>query len=89
MADQDRARADTAQARASNPVPVTPSEKTERPAGTAFDVEKDADLRGMPTGDQHPRNPVSPPSRESGGGVGLAIPGDTGGEAEVEDHPAR
>jgi hypothetical protein len=29
------------------PVPVTPSEKTERPEGAAFDVEKGVDLRGM------------------------------------------
>jgi hypothetical protein len=65
-------------------VPVTPSEDTERPEGVAFDVEKGADLRGMPVGDQHPANPGSASARESGDGVGLAVPGDAGDEAEVE-----
>ena len=34
---------------ASNPVPVSPSEKTERPEGLAFDVEDGADVsEGQP-----------------------------------------
>lgn len=59
-----------------NPVPVTPSENTERPEGLAFDVEDGADLPGVPTGDQHPRNTSTVPARESGAGVGLEVPGD-------------
>jgi len=66
--------------------PVTPSEETERPEGLAFDVEKGADLPGVPVGDQTPRNPGAAHTeqvvRESGGGVGLAVPGDPDRQAE-------
>jgi hypothetical protein len=72
MADQDRESAGTIP----DPAPVTPSQKTERPEGLAFDVEKGADLPGVPTGDQHPRNTSSAPAHESGAGVGLEVPGD-------------
>jgi hypothetical protein len=72
MADQDRESAGMT----SHPVPVTPSEKTERPEGLAFDVEEGADLPGVPTGDQHPRNSNAVPAHESGAGVGLEVPGD-------------
>jgi hypothetical protein len=72
MTDQDRESAGTTP----NPVPVTPSEHTKRPEGLAFDVEDGADLAGVPTGDQHPRNTSTVPARESGAGVGLEVPGD-------------
>ena len=72
MTDQDRESAGMTP----NPVPVTPSENTERPEGLAFDVEDGADLPGVPTGDQHPRNTSTVPARESGAGVGLEVPGD-------------
>jgi hypothetical protein len=59
---------------------VTPSEETERPEGLAFDVEKGADLSGVPVGDQTPGNPGAGHTeqvvRETGGGVGLAVPAD-------------
>jgi hypothetical protein len=76
MADQDRTSAETAHDQIPDPAPVTPSEQTERPEGLAFDVEKGADLPGVPVGDQHPANPGTAPARESGDGVGLAVPGD-------------
>jgi hypothetical protein len=79
MADQDQASTGAASDRALNPVPVTPSRETERPAGLAFDVEKGADLPGVPIGDQTPTNPGAAPVQETGGGVGLALPA----------HPAR
>jgi hypothetical protein len=72
MTDQERESAGMA----SNPVPVSPSEKTERPEGLAFDVEDGARLPGVPTGDQHPRNTSTVPAHESGTGVGLEVPGD-------------
>lgn len=67
-------------------VAVTPSGETERPEGLAFDVEKGADLPGLPVGDQTPRNPGAARTeqvvRERGGGVGLAVPGDPDRTAE-------
>jgi hypothetical protein len=79
MADQDQARTEPASDRALNPVPVTPSRETERPAGLAFDVEKGTELPGVPAGDQTPKNPGAAPAQETGGGVGVALPA----------HPAR
>ena len=80
MAEQDRASADTTQNRTMRSVAVTPSENTERPDGLAFDVEKGADLSGVPVGDQTASNPDAAHTeqvvREAGGGVGLAVPGD-------------
>ncbi len=76
MADQDQASTEPAPDRVLNPVPVTPSRETERPAGLAFDVEKDADLPGVPAEDQTPKNQGAAPAQEMGGGVGLALPGD-------------
>ena len=76
MADQDQASTEPAPDRARNPVPVTPSRETERPAGLAFDVEKGADLPGVPAGDQTPKNPGAAQSTGNGGGVGLALPAD-------------
>ena len=65
---------------------VTPSDETKRPEGLAFDVEKGADLPGVPVGDQTPRNPgaarTAQAVREGGGGVGLAVPGDPDSTAE-------
>jgi hypothetical protein len=76
MADQDQASTEPAPDKVLNPVPVTASRETERPAGLAFDVEKGADLPGVPAGDQTPKNPGAAPAQEMGGGVGLALPGD-------------
>jgi hypothetical protein len=82
MAERDRASADTTQNRTMRSVVVTPSEDTERPDGLAFDVEKGADLSGVPVGDQTASNPDAVHTeqvvRETGGGVGLAVPGDPG-----------
>jgi hypothetical protein len=80
MADQDRESAGMTP----HPVPVAPSEETERPEGLAFDVEEGADLPGVPTGDQHPRNSSTVPAHESGAGVGLEVPGD---ETVAGDRP--
>src|SRR5579859_2682676 len=70
MADQDHAGTE----RARNPVPVTPSRETERPAGLAFDVEKGADLPGVPTGDQTPKNSGAAPAQETGAEWALPCP---------------
>jgi hypothetical protein len=75
MADQDQASTGPAPDKVRNPLPVTPSRETERPAGLAFDVEQGADLPGVPAGDQTPKNPEAAPAQEIGGGVGLALPG--------------
>jgi len=72
MADKDRESTEMPP----RPAPVTPSEGTERPGGLAFNVEEGADLPGVPTGDQHPRNTSTAPAHESGAGVGLEVPGD-------------
>jgi hypothetical protein len=82
MADQDRESA----AMPPRPAPVAPSEETERPEGLAFDVEEGADLPGVPTGDQHPRNSSTVPAHESGAGVGLEVPGD---ETVAGDRPEK
>jgi hypothetical protein len=80
MTDQDEAG--TASARHQSParLPVTPSDKAERPEGLAFDVEPGADLTGVPTGEQVPGHPGAARTertvREAGEGVGLAVPGD-------------
>ena len=79
MADQDHKSTETTPV--VKPVPVTPSAGTERPEGLAFDVEKGADLSGVPVGDQAPANPEAgrtEGSQEAGHGVGLAVPGDPG-----------
>ena len=55
MADQDRASTEPNHDRILNPVPITPSHETERPAGLAFDVEKGTDLPGVPAGTRLPR----------------------------------
>lgn len=76
-------------------VPVTPSEETERPEGLAFDVEKDAGLPGVPVGDQTPGNPGAAHTeqvvRETGGGVGLAVPGgpEPNSEEPIDDEASR
>lgn len=82
MADQDQASTEPAPDKVLHPVPVTPSRETERPAGLAFDVEKPADLPGVPAGDQTPKNPGAAPAQEMGGGVGLALPRDQAGKEE-------
>jgi hypothetical protein len=76
MADQDQASIESTPEKVLDPVPVTPSRETERPAGLAFDVKKGADLAGVPAGDQAPKNPGAAPAQEMGGGVGLALPGE-------------
>jgi hypothetical protein len=80
MVNQNRTGTEPAHGKVLKAVPVTPSEETERPEGLAFDVEKGADLPGVPVGDQTPRNPGAGRTeqvvRETGGGVGLAVPGD-------------
>lgn len=83
MTEQDEASTEPAPGNAHDPVPVTPSHSTERPDGLAFDVEKGTALPGVPVGDQTPRKPVTPPAREKGGGVGLAVPGDPAREEEA------
>jgi hypothetical protein len=86
MADEDPASTEPTQDRTMKAVAVTPSGKTERPEGLAFDVEKGADLPGVPVGDQTPRNPGAAHTeqavRERGGGIGLAVPGDPDRAAE-------
>ena len=72
MTDQDRKSA----AMTANPVPVSPSENTQRPEGLAFDVQDGAGLPAVPAGDQHPRNTSTVPAHDSGAGVGLKVPGD-------------
>ena len=80
MVDQNRTGIEPAHGKVLKAVPVTPSEETERPKGLAFDVEKGVGLPGVPVGDQNPRNPeaghIEQVVRETGGGVGLAVPGD-------------
>jgi hypothetical protein len=84
MADQDQASTEPTPDKVLDPVPVTPSRETERPAGLAFDVEKGTDLPGVPAGDQTPKNPRAAPAHEIGGGVGLALPGDPARKEEQE-----
>jgi hypothetical protein len=84
MAEQDQASTESAPEKVLDPVPVTPSRETERLAGLAFDVEKGADLPGVPAGDQTPKNPGAAPGQEMGGGVGLALPGDPARKEEQE-----
>jgi hypothetical protein len=81
MAGQDQASTELTPGKVLNPVPVTRSRETERPAGLAFDVEQGAGLPGVPTGDQTPKNPGAAPAQETGSGVGLALPG---GQARKE-----
>jgi hypothetical protein len=80
MVERDGTGTKPAHGKVLKAVPVTPSEETERPEGLAFDVEKGAGLPGVPVGDQTPNNPGADHTeqvvRESGGGVGLAVPGD-------------
>jgi hypothetical protein len=79
MTDQDQPNAKPARHQDPDPLPVTPSDETERPGGLAFDVEPGADLTGVPTGDQAPDHPgaahIEQTVREAGDGVGLAVPG--------------
>lgn len=86
MAEPDQASPDTNQNRTMRSAAVTPSEGTERPDGLAFDVEKGADLPGVPIGGQKARNPDAAHTeqvvRETGQGVGLAVPGDPGPNPE-------
>jgi hypothetical protein len=80
MTEQNRTRTDTAQSKTMKSAAVTPSDHTERPDGLAFDIETGADLPGVPVGDQTPRNPDAARTeevvRETGEGVGLAVPQD-------------
>ena len=57
MAEQNQASTEPTHSKGAAPMPVTPSDETERPEGLAFDVAKGADLSGVPTGDQAPANP--------------------------------
>ena len=87
MVNQDRTGTEPAHGKVFRAVPVTPSEETERAEGLAFDVEKGAELPGVPIGDQAPKNPdadhTEQVGRETGGGVGLAVPG--GPDQNVEE----
>jgi hypothetical protein len=80
MTEQDREGAASSRHQAPAPLPVTPADKAERPEGLAFDVEPGADLTGVPVGDQTPGNPaaahIEETVRETGDGVGLAVPRD-------------
>lgn len=95
MVDQDRTGAEPAHSKVLKAVPVTPSEETERPQGLAFDVEKGAALLGVPVGDQTPNNPGASHTeqvvRESGGGVGLAVPGhpDRNAKKHIDDEASQ
>lgn len=86
MVDQNRTSPEPLTGKVLKAVPVSPSEETETPEGLAFDVEKGAELPGVPVGDQTPRNPgvghMEQAVRETGGGVGLAVPGDPDRNAE-------
>lgn len=93
MAEPDRASPDNTQNRIMRSAAVTPSEGSERPDGLAFDVEMGADLPGVPVGGQTARNPEAARTeqvvRETGEGVGLAVPGDPGlNPAEPSDDAA-
>jgi hypothetical protein len=87
MVDQDGTGTEPAHGKVLKAVPVSPSEGTERPDGLAFDVEKGVGLPGVPVGDQTPNNRGASHTervvRESGGGVGLAVPGDPDPNAEA------
>jgi hypothetical protein len=82
MAEQERQDPAAARHQSPDPLPVTPSDKAERPEGLAFDVEPGADLTGVPVGDQAPRNlgaaHIEKTVREKGESIGLAIPGGPG-----------
>ena len=79
MADQERADTEPVRHRVPGTLPVTPSGRTEQPEGLAFDVEPGADLTGVPADDQSPDHPGAAHTeqtvRETGDGVGLAVPG--------------
>jgi hypothetical protein len=95
MVDRNRTGTGRAQGKVLKAVPVTPSEETERPEGLAFDVEKGTGLPGVPVGDQTPGNPGAGHTeqmvRETGEGVGLAVPGDPGRNAQepLDDEASR
>jgi hypothetical protein len=94
MTDQNRTGTSTTEGRTMKSVAVTPSEDTDRPDGLAFDVEKGAELPGVPVGDQTARNPDATRTgqmvRETGEGVGLAVPRDADPEsAESSGDAAR
>jgi hypothetical protein len=72
VADQDQASTERAPDKVLNPVPVTPSRETERPAGLAFDVEQGADLPGVPAGDQTTKNPGAAAGAGDGGRRGAS-----------------
>jgi hypothetical protein len=82
MNEQNRTRTGTNQGKTMKSAAVTPSEHTERPDGLAFDTETGADLPGVPVGDQTASNPDAARTeevvRETGDGVGLAVPRDPG-----------
>jgi hypothetical protein len=92
MTEQNRAGADRPRDTTMRSAAVTPSEDTERPDGLAFDVEKDADLSGVPVGDQAARNAGAAHTeqvvRETGEGVGLAVPADPGPTAHASSGDA-
>lgn len=91
MTDQDEAGTASARYQSPAPLPVTPSDKAERPEGLAFDVEPGAGLTGVPAGDQVPGHPGAARTeqkvREAGEGVGLAVPG--GQTVGDDDQPRR
>jgi len=60
MAVQDQASTELTPGKVLNPVPVTPSRETERPAGLAFDVEQGAALPGDPARMEEQEGPEGP-----------------------------
>jgi hypothetical protein len=82
MTDPDETGSESARDQVPAALPATPSDKDGRPEGLAFDVEPGADLTGVPTGEQAPDHPgaarIDRTVRESGEGVGLAVPGNQG-----------
>jgi hypothetical protein len=93
MDDQDQADTEPARHQVPGPLPVTPSGRTERPEGLAFDVEPGAGLTGVPAGDQSPDHPGAAHTeqavRETGDGVGLAVPGQQAPSEDDEEGPSR
>jgi hypothetical protein len=85
MAERNRADAGRTQDKTMKSAAVTSSENTRRPDGLAFDVDNGTELPGVPAGDQTARNPGAAHTeqvvRETGSGVGLAVPADPGPDA--------
>lgn len=88
MVGHDGESTEAADDKVLKPAPVTPAANTEKPDRLAFDVEKGADLSGVPVGDQSPKHPGAAHTeevvRETGDGVRLAVPGDRTSEKAAQ-----